>query len=391
MFETIPEATAEAMSYYQSSNILWILQWMLALVIPLFLLLTGCSGKVGSFAKALGKNWFLSILLYLFLFVGLYQLLSLPVDFYANYVLEHEYGLSTQTFGRWLQNYGKWTLVIFLSAASFTWIFYLLLKKSPRRWWFYSSLVSIGIAFLMTFVYPIWIDPFFNQIGPLKDKQLEKEILHLASRAGIEDGRVFEVDKSKDTTMWNAYVAGFGSTKRIVLWDTLIKANNKEGILFVMGHEMGHYVLHHNWLWMGYFSILIFVIAYLTYRTANFLLTRYHKQLGFQHLYDIESLPLLLFLVTFFFFLSQPIFNYGSRYVEREADRFGLEITQNNKAAAQLFAELGKGHLANPRPGIIYKIWRGHHPSIGERVDFSNSYRPWETGQPLKYDAYFQD
>ncbi len=187
----VPEASAKAISYYHSGNFLWIFQWIWTLGLPLLFLVTGFSGKLGAFSKKYGKNWFLSILVYLVLFVGLYQLLNLPVDFYANYIREHEYGLSTQTLGRWLDNYGKMTLVLFLGAAAFTWIFYLLLRKSPRRWWFYSSLVSVGIAFIMTFAYPIWIDPLFNEIGPLKDKQLEKSILDLAARAGIEDGRVF--------------------------------------------------------------------------------------------------------------------------------------------------------------------------------------------------------
>ena len=171
------------------------------------------------------------------------------------------------------------------------------MKKSPQRWWVYSGFLSIGIAFITTFAHPIWIDPLFNEIGPLKDKQLERSILDLAARAGIHDGRVFEVDKSKDTTMGNAYVAGLGSTKRIVIWDTSIQANSKEGILFIMGHEMGHYVLHHAWWWLACFSFFAFAILYLIYKATNFLLPHYRKRLGFHYLYDIASLPLLLFLI----------------------------------------------------------------------------------------------
>lgn len=386
----VPEASSQAMSYYQSGNVLWIIQWAWTLVVPLLLLVTGCSGKLGALATRWGQNWFVSILIYLALFIGLYQLLNLPIDFYVNYIREHEYGLSNQSFGRWLDQYGKLTLVFFLSAAAFTWIFYLLLKKSHRRWWFYSSLVSMGITFIMAFAYPIWVVPLFNKVGPLKDKQLEKSILELASRAGIKGGRVFEVDKSKDTKMGNAYVAGLGSSQRIVIWDTSIKANSKEALLFIMGHEMGHYVLHHVWLQIGFFSVLFFVITYLMHKAAHFLLPRYQKRLGFQHLYDIASLPFFLFLVNFFYLLSTPIYNYITRYTEREADRFGIEITGNNEVAAQLFADAVDEHLANPRPGNIYKIWRSSHPSLGDRVDFCNSYCPWEEGQPLKYGEYFK-
>jgi STE24 endopeptidase len=385
----VPEATEQAMSFYHSGNILWIVQWAWSLIIPLLFLVTGFSGKLGAFAEKYGKKWFFSILIYLAIFVSLYQLLNLPLEFYASYLREHEYGLSTQTLGRWLDNYIKWTMVILFSAWAFVWIFYLLLKKSPHRWWLYSSVLSIGIAFLMMFIQPIWIDPLFNQFESMKDKQLEKRILALASQTGIEHGRVFEVDKSKDTKTGNAYVAGLGDTKRIVIWDTSIKGNSTEGILFLMGHEMGHYVLSHGWLFMGYFAILTFAISYLTYRIAHTVLVRFHRRWGFKHLYEIASFPLILFLISFFILLSTPVFNYFSRYMEREADRFGLEITQNNEAAAGLFANAMHDHLANPRPGIIYKIWRGHHPSPGERADFCNSYCPWKKGEPLQYDKYF--
>ena len=224
----------------------------------------------------------------------------------------------------------------------------------------------------------------------MKDKELEKQILDLASQAGIEDGRVFEVDKSKDTKLGNAYVAGLGNTKRIVIWDTSIKRHSTDGILFLIGHEMGHYVLNHGWLFMGYFAFFSFAMSYFTYKTANSLIRRFQTQWGFSHLYDIASLPLLIFLISLFTFLSTPIFNSFSRYMEREADRFGLEITQNNVAAAELFADAVHDHLANPRPGMIYKIWRSHHPSIGDRVDFCNNYCPWKKGMPLKYAAYFK-
>jgi Zn-dependent protease with chaperone function len=235
----VPEATEQAMRYYESGNLLWIIQQAWVLIIPLLFLVTGFTGKLARFSEKSGKKWFFTIAIYLILFTVFYKLLSLPLDFYSGYTRQHAYGLSTQTVERWFNSYGKETLVGLISAIAFVWIFYLLLKKSPKRWWFYSSLVSIGILFITMFVQPIWIDPLFNKFGPMKDKHLEQQILSLASRAGIENGRVYEVDKSADTSMLNAYVTGFGQTGRIVLWDTTIKQMKPDEILFVMGHEMG--------------------------------------------------------------------------------------------------------------------------------------------------------
>ncbi|MBI2742407.1 MAG: M48 family metallopeptidase [Chlamydiales bacterium] len=386
----VPEATEEAMRYYNSGNLLWILNQAWSLIVPLLFLVTGFTGKLASFSEKWGKRWFFAIALYLVIFTCLFTLLNLPLDFYAGFIREHAYGLSNQTIGRWFSNYGKSLIVTIVGSIAFVWVFYLLLKKSPRRWWLYGSLVSIAIAFITMFIQPIWIDPLFNNFGPMKDKKLEQQILSLAARAGIEGGRVYEVDKSQDTNALNAYVVGFGRTNRIVLWDTTIAKMTPDQILFVMGHEMGHYVLHHIWWLLVYFSALSFLIFYLTYRAANFLMHRYQKRFGFKHLYSIASLPLLLLLTSLFMFLTSPLDNAISRCMEHEADRFGLEITQNNQAAGEAFLALQHQNLANPRPGALYRFWRCSHPPLSERVDFCNSYCPWKSGQPLEYGKYFK-
>lgn len=386
----VPEATEVALRFYKSGNILWIVQQFCALAIPLLFLFRGFTGKLASIAKTCGRVWFFTIAVYLILFIFLYQLLNFPLAVYSDFIRMHDYNLSTQTFSRWFENYGKGTIVSLVASIAFIWIFYLLLKKSPRRWWFYSGLAASAISFLLMFVQPIWIDPLFNQFGPMKDKQLEEQILTLARRAGIEEGKVFEVDKSQDTTMLNAYVVGFGSTNRIVLWDTLLQQMTPDEILFVMGHEMGHYVLHHMWWGWVYFSALSLAIFYLTDRSARFLMKHNHKRFGFAHLDNIASLPLFLFLFTLFSLLTTPLSNYVSRIEEHEADRFGLEITQKNQAAAEGFIILQQKNLAIPYPGPVYKFWRCTHPPIGERIEFFNEYCPWKEGKPLKYGDRFK-
>lgn len=388
-YVAIPEASQQAMRYYHSGNILWIIAQSWTLFVPFLFLVRGFSGKLQNYASKLGKNWFFTIFIYLGLFTPIFQLLNLPLDFYAGFMREHTYGLSTQSIGRWLENYGISFLVGFISAAAFVWIFYLLLKRSPKRWWFYGSLVSMGITFLMMIVQPIWIDPLFNKFGPMKDKKLEQQILALASQAGIDHGRVFEVDKSKDTKTLNAYVVGFGATNRIVLWDTTLQKMTTDEVLFVMAHEMGHYVLHHVWWFYIYISLLSLLIFYCTYKAATFLLHRYYKRFRFKNLYEIASLPLFMLVTSLLLFLASPLTNGISRYMEREADRFGLELTQNNKAAAEAFIVLQYENLANPRPGLFNRVWRGTHPSLAERITFCNSYCPWRQNEPLRYEKHF--
>lgn len=387
----VPEASEEALRYYRSGNLLWMIQQAWSLIVPILFLFTGFSGKLGTLAERWGKRWFFAIALYLVLFILIYQLLFFPLDFYAGYIRQHAYNLSTQSFGRWFANDIKGVLVAMLSAIAFVWVFYLLLKKSPRRWWFYSSLASTAIIFIMMLVKPIWIDPLFNQFGPMQDKQLEQQILALAARAGIEGGRVYEVNKSQDTKMLNAYVTGFGSTNRIVLWDTTLQQMTPDEILFVMGHEMGHFVLHHIWWYLAYFALLSFAIFYLTYRSAHWILDKFRFRFQFNQLDKIASLPLLMLLTGVFSLLSSPLTNVISRTMEHQADQFGLEITQNNQAAAEAFIVLQKKNLANPRPGWIFKTWRSSHPPLGERIDFANEYCPWAEGRPLRFGRYFQE
>ena len=381
----VPEASEKAMSYYKSGNILWILQQIWSFGVPLLFLAWGFTGKLGEISQKWGKNWYFTIVIYLVLYTLISQLLNFPLDVYGDYIRQHAYGLSTQSFGKWLGSYGKETLVSIIGSAAFIWIFYLLLKKSPKRWWFYSSIASIVIMFVMDFVQPILVDPLFHKYGPLQNKQLEQQILDLASKAGIDHGRVYEVNMSEETKMLNAYVTGFGDTKRIVLWDTTLEKMTPREIFFVMGHEMGHYVLHHMWWGLAFYSVLSFIVFYLTYRIANALLKRYRNRFGFNQLSDIASFPLLVLIITVLMFLFTPLTNVFSRHLEHEADRFGLEITKDNQAAGESFLILQKENLGNPRPGGLYKFWRCTHPPIGERIDFFNSYCPWKEGQPLKY------
>ncbi|HEV2667084.1 MAG TPA: M48 family metalloprotease [Blastocatellia bacterium] len=224
----------------------------------------------------------------------------------------------------------------------------------------------------------------------MKNKELEAKIIQLAARAGIEGGRVYEVDKSRDTKTLNAYVTGFGATKRIVLWDTTIAKLDEDELLFVMGHEMGHYALGHVWKIIIFLSLLIIAALYAIHRTAGWLIGKFHGRFGFTELSDIASLPLIILLFSAFFLIVAPAALAFSRHNEHEADRFGLEITQNNRAAATAFVKLQQENLGVPRPHIIVKLWRASHPTLGERIDFSNEYRPWQRGEALRYGELFK-
>ena len=386
----VPEPSDKAMARYRSGIVLWVADTVWSFVLPALILFTGVSARMRDWAVRIGRKRFFIIAIYFAIFSVITYVIDLPRAYYEEFVREHAYGLSNQTFTKWISDSVTALAVSIVIGALFLWVPYLLLRKSPRRWWLYTSLLAVPFLMLIIVVTPIFIEPLFNKFGPMKNKTLEQQILQLADRAGIEGGRVYEVDKSTDTKALNAYVTGLGATKRIVLWDTTIARLDEPELLFVMGHEMGHYVLGHIWKFVSLFSCLILVTLYGIHRTAGWLIARYQSRLGFTELADVASLPLLLLLVGLGFFVASPFALAYGRHAEHEADRFGLEITRDNHSAALAFVKLQQDNLANPRPHWLLKLLRADHPPLGERIDFCNSYRPWEQGQPLEYEHLFK-
>jgi Zn-dependent protease with chaperone function len=424
----VPEPSEIALRFYRSGNWLWVANQLWGVFLPLALAYSGASAGLRDLARRLataldprsrisravplmariaarrrlapephahaqppsdtsrdrlvepaasGFVWFLTIGIYVILYLSIAFLLNLPLAYYQGFIRLHAYGLSNQSMTKWLGN-----AVIRLAVAmgvgfALTWVPYLLMARSPRRWWLYTGILSVPFLFATMLVQPIWIDPLFNRFGPMKNKTLEGSILALARRAGIEGSRVFEVDKSVDTKAVNAYVTGVLGTKRIVLWDTLIAKLDEPELLCVMGHEMGHYVLGHVVRSILLGSLVVIAGLFLVDRWGTWLIARIPGRLGFNTLSDIASVPIVLMLIEIAFLVLAPVALAYSRYQEHEADRFALDLTRSNRAAALSFVKMQSENLSIPRPGLLYEIFRSSHPSTGERIEFCNNYHPW--------------
>ena len=385
----VPEPSQQSLRYYHSGNLLWVVATVWGLLVPAAILFSGLSARLRDWAAAVGRRWFFIVAVYLLLYLALTYLVDLPLDWYQGYIRPHAYGLSNQSFGQWLGDSLKGLLVAIIIGVLTLWLPYLLLRRSPRRWWLWTGLAAVPFLVLMLLVEPVLIAPLFDDFGPMHDKALESEILALADRAGIDAGRVFEVDKSADTNAVNAYVAGVFGTQRIVLWDTLLARLDADQVLVVMGHEMGHYVLNHVWSMLALLCALVLGGLYAVHRSMGLLIRRFGHRFGFNDPADIASLPLLILLFSVFFLIAEPIVLAWSRHNEHEADRFALEITHGNHAMATAFAVLQDQNLVNPRPGPLYLLWRAAHPPLGARIEFANQYRPWTSGESLVYADRF--
>jgi STE24 endopeptidase len=376
----VPPPSDKAVRYFRGGNLIWAVEQILSLLLPALLLFTGLSARIRTLAGNLSHGHFYpTLVVYLVLFSLLMFVVQLPLDYFVGFAREHAYGLSSQKLSKWATDQLKGLGVGLVIGALVLWVPYWLLGRSPQRWWLWTGMLALPFYMLTLFVVPLWIAPLFNKFGPMKDKALEAEVLATAQKAGVEGARVFEVEKSVDTNKVNAYVTGIGSTKRIVLWDTLLKKLSPGQIKFVVSHELGHYVLGHIWTSILLSSLLTILGLWGAQLLSSFLLGHFGARLGFARLSDVASLPLLMLLLSLFSLVITPAMLAFSRYHEHAADRFALDLTHDNHDAATAFVALQQQNLAVPRPGALYKLFRASHPPIGERIDFMNSYHPWRT------------
>ncbi len=356
--------------------------------LALAVLFTGLSARMRDIAHRISGKRYVRVLVYFALYSAVAFVLSFPLSWVEGFALEHQYNLSNQNFAAWFLDElkGLGLSVLFIGVFPLAALAYKAIAKSPRRWWMWLAIGSFPVIVMGVLLQPLVFDPAFNKFTPLRDKQLERKILDLAEKAGIPGRKVFEVNKSVQTKKVNAYVSGFGASQRIVLWDTTLREMKEDEILFVMGHEMGHYVLHHIWKGILFTVCLSALFFYLSYLFTGWAVARFGPRWGFAELSDVASMPLLVATIGLFSFIAQPVTNSFSRGLEHEADQFGLEVTRLSDAGARAFIKLGEQNKSNPEPSPFVKTFVYTHPPLIERIRFALSYHPWTEGKPnLKF------
>ncbi|PYG87266.1 Zn-dependent protease with chaperone function [Ruminiclostridium sufflavum DSM 19573] len=388
---TVGMPSQDAFDFQKSKVTTWLVRLFLGFAVPAFFIFSRLSAKIRDWARRKAKRWSLIVILYFIVYSVLEMLIYLPLDMYTGFVRMHQYALSNQTFLQWLVETLKSFTVNAIVTAAVIWIPFMLIRRSPKRWWLYLALVSIPYMFFMSYIQPIVIAPMFNQYKQIEDSELSAKIDNLLSRTSIENCQVFQVDKSKETNQMNAYMTGVFNTKRIVLWDTTINYLNADEVLGVVAHEMGHYLMGHIWKSIIFGGLGSILVLYFVFRICNLFLEKTKGRYGFYRLSDVAAYPLIILIINIMLFAAVPVSNAYSRGAELEADRFELELTKNNFATATGTVKLHQQSLTMPEPGIVYMLWTYDHPTYKSRVDFANRYRPWEAGQPLKYQKYMKE
>jgi Zn-dependent protease with chaperone function len=294
-----------------------------------------------------------------------------------------------QGWGSWTWDWAKGELISVVLGIILISILYAVIRRSPRRWWFYFWLVSLPILLFAFFLQPLIIDPLFHKFTPLaqKDPALVVSLEQMVQHAGasIPPERMFWMGASEKSTALDAYVTGFGASKRIVVWDTTIAKMKTAQIVYVTGHEMGHYMLQHIPKLIAFSAVVFLIFFYLGYRCVGWVLARWGARWEIRGLDDWASLPALLLLLSIFGFLANPVTNAISRHYEHQADQYGLEVTHgltpdSGQVAAQSFQILGETDLADPEPNPVDVFLFYTHPPVPDRIRFALTYDPWASG-----------
>jgi STE24 endopeptidase len=388
-----PEKYEKAVAFSRAHYRLYFIQFVYGVIVLLLVLRWKLAPKFRDWAEKTSSLRFLQAVIFVPLLLMTTDVLGLPTDIYSHW-LSLKYDISIQSWPSWFWDWTKGELISFAVGLLLIYILYGVIRRSPRRWWLYFWMVTVPFVVLGIFITPLIIDPLFNKFEPL-DKtqpQLVQSLENVVHRAGmnIPPERMFLMKASEKTKALNAYVTGFGASKRVVVWDTTIAKMSTPETVFVFGHEMGHYVLNHVYKGIALTAVILFVLFYLSYRGIGKLLARYGPGWGIRDINDWASLPALLLLLSIAGFFVSPIANSITRHVEHEADIYGLEVTHgltpdSSQVAAHAFQILGEVDLGDPNPGEFIKIWLYNHPPVAERVRFALDYDPWSKGEAPQF------
>ncbi|HEU4965239.1 MAG TPA: M48 family metallopeptidase [Bacilli bacterium] len=338
-------------------------------VIYLFLLAAGLSKRFRDTAHRFFKRSSLGqVTVYTVLLQLAVSLLELPLDWYRHMV-DVNYGISTMTAGDWFLDLGKSFVIGTVMLIPVIWLAYLFIRKSPRRWWLWLWTASIPLLLFMIVIQPMVIDPLYNDFKPLQNQELKQQILDLAHKAEIPSDNVYEVDMSTKTNALNAYVNGLGPSARIVLWDTTLQKLQSNEILFIMGHEMGHYVMNHIIWGLSSAIALLFGVLYLLSKLFHRSVRWLGEGWSVHSTQDLAALPAALLLMSIFSFVTSPLDNYVSRYMESASDAYAVQITKDPEAGISSFQKLARLSLSDPNPPELVRFFRYTHPTISERIE----------------------
>jgi STE24 endopeptidase len=361
-----PEQLLKSNAYFEGGY--WMQLWdlLLALGISFLMMRSGLSVKLREMAFRFTHNSFFRSFLYFAQFMVVMTVLTLPLSIYRDYFREHQYGLSNLDFAHWLLEVAKAGLVGILLGGLFFSLIYWIIKRAPKIWWSLGALTSVLFLAFVMLIFPVFLSPIFNTYKPLEQGPIKDSILSMARSNGVDASEVYQFDASKQSKRISANVSGLGATTRISLNDNLLNRTTPAEIRAVMGHEMGHFVMHHVTKLLIYLGLLLTFGFFVIYWLMNRILHSWGPKFKVLDPGDVAGAPILFALFTLFMFLATPISNSMVRSSEAEADIFGLNLAREPDGFAEVALKLSEYRKLSS--GYWEEIFFFDHPSGENRI-----------------------
>ena len=361
-----PDKKVRSDAYFEGGYWLQFWDFLFGAAVTIFLLQSRLSARMRDWAARVSSWRGVQDLIYFILFLLTVSVIQFPLLVYEGYVREHKYGLATQAFGPWIGDQLIGLAVTGVLGGIAVMVLYWVVRRLGKNWWVWGAVASIVLLAFTILVAPVYIAPLFNTFKKLENPKIRDPILSLARANGIPVTEVYEVDASRQSTRVSAYVSGFLGSERIVLNDNLLNRCTPEEIQSVMGHEMGHYVLHHVYKDVLFYGVLFLVgFAFLNWG-MHWALARWGDRWGVHEITDVAALPLAALLLSIFFFVLIPLTNSWTRTQEYEADIFGLNAARQPDGEALVDLKLGDYRKLDPSP--IEEMIFYDHPSGRTRI-----------------------
>jgi Zn-dependent protease with chaperone function len=389
-----PDKLAKAIAINRIRNIMDIVYGLWGIGVIWLLLATRTAARIEAWTHRVSPHRWLQGFIFFAVLLILITLANLPLDLYGHSV-SRSYGISIQGWGGWLGDQAKALGVTVLLATPVLLLFNWIVRRWPRRYWLGIWLVTLPLLIVSLLVAPLF-EPIFNKYEPLtlNHAALVDKLETVVARTGTEipPDRMFLMKASLKTNGLNAYVNGIGATKRIVVWDTTAGRIPDDEVMFIFGHESGHYILNHIPKQLAGLAIALFFVywgcaafsAWLARRFGDSWLLQGHDVATAQ-LSTRAGFVILIFAITLAGFVLEPVGNTFSRHFEHEADVYGQEaihglVPDPQKTAVAGFQALGEAWLEDPNPSPLIEFWEYNHPSVKTRANFAAKYDPWANG-----------
>ena len=362
------ERLKQAKQYSGTKHFLEIINIIISLAFFIILFSSGLSVYLKEFFLRISQNPYILASLYIISVTISLEIITLPLDFFGSFKLEHKFNLSTQNAFSWFKDYIKKLLIGILMYLILINILYIFLRTSKDFWWLYTALLYFFISVVIARVFPVLIIPLFYKITKISNEPLKEKILSLADSAGVKILDIYNIALGEKTKKANAAVCGIGATKRILLSDTLIQKYSEDEIEATLAHELAHHKYQHFWK----LNIYNFIFTL----SGFFLIDRIFKaaiKLSYTGdipniMADISIFPVLMILFMGYNMAVSPLLNFISRRYEAQADDEAIALTKKPDCFADLMKKLSLQNLSDPEPGVFIKIFFYSHPPANERI-----------------------